>query len=49
MSGSAQTISLQGLPAIGFAAYKYTSGAVVEGAAYNYGHTNVHVMDTVSS
>jgi hypothetical protein len=40
---------LVGLPAVGFAAYKYTSGAVVEGAAYNYGHTNVHVTETALS
>jgi hypothetical protein len=48
-SGDSAAVQLDGLPQIGFAAFKYTSGAVVEGAAYNYGHTNVHVTDTGNS
>jgi hypothetical protein len=38
-----------GLPAIGFAAYKYVNGTVVDGALNNYGFVSDHKTDTVIS
>jgi hypothetical protein len=38
-----------GLPAMGFAAYKYVNGTVVDGALNNYGFVSDHKTDTVMS